>query len=288
MRTEANARVRARGLLGSALAKAAAYLVMGTFTLMTVYPLFWLTMNSFKTTREFQVNMLGLPMDPTLENFRMAWEFGEFGKLFPNSFIYTIGTTALVIALSVLAGFAFAKIPRRVTKWIYGSFVVGILLTINTLMIPLFIEVTMLGIYNTRLAVLLVYVGAGLPIGIYLSTEYIRGIPTALVESARIDGAGYFTIFRRIILPMAAPVATTLAILQICSTWNEFALINILVSKTELKSLPLGIFKFSSSLSTDYGKQFAALVIGMAPMLLFYVAFRKQITRGVAAGAVKG
>ena len=92
----------------------------------------------------------------------------------------------------------------------------------------------------------------------------------------------------KIILPMTLPVATTLAILNITSIWNEFALINILVSKTELKSLPLGMFKFSGSLSTDYGKQFAALTIGMAPMLLFYVAFRKQITKGVAAGAVKG
>jgi raffinose/stachyose/melibiose transport system permease protein len=276
------------GKAGAAAAKALAYLVMTLFAIMTIYPLLWLAMNSFKTTREFQVNMLGLPLAPTIDNYRLAWEFGEFGKLFPNSIIYTAGTTVGVILLSILAGFAFAKIGSRATKWIYGSFVIGILLTINSLMIPLFIEVNLLGIYNTRLAVLMVYIGAGLPIGIYLATEYIKSIPTALVESARIDGAGYFTIFRRIILPMAIPVATTLAILNITGVWNEFALINILVSKTELKSLPLGIYKFSGSLSTDYGKQFAALTIGMAPMILFYVVFRKQITKGVAAGAVKG
>jgi len=136
--------------------------------------------------------------------------------------------------------------------------------------------------------VLLVYIGAGLPIGIYLSTEYIRAIPSAVVESARIDGAGFFRIFLSIIVPMSVPVATTLAILNITNTWNEFALINILVSKTELKSLPLGIYKFSGSLSSDYGKQFAALTIGMVPMLAFYIIFRKQITKGVAAGAIKG
>lgn len=273
---------------GAGAAKGLAYLVMSVFALMTIYPLFWLLMNSFKTTREFQVNMLGLPLDPTLDNFRLAWDFGEFGKLFPNSIIYTLGTTVGVICLSVLAGFAFAKIGSRATKWIYGSFIIGILLTLNSLMIPLFIEVNVLGIYNTRFAVLLVYIGAGLPIGIYLCTEFIKAIPTALVESARIDGAGYLRIFWKIILPLTAPVATTLAILNITGTWNEFALINILVSKTELKSLPLGIYKFSGSLSTDYGKQFAALVIGMMPMLAFYVVFRKQITKGVAAGAVKG
>ena len=87
---------------------------------------------------------------------------------------------------------------------------------------------------------------------------------------------------------MTLPVATTLAILNITGIWNEFALINILVSKTNLKSLPLGMYRFSGLLSSDWGKQFAALTIGTLPMLLFYFVFRRQITQGVSAGAVKG
>ncbi|HUW40635.1 MAG TPA: carbohydrate ABC transporter permease [Rectinemataceae bacterium] len=278
----------ALGRAAGAAAKILAYAVMILFTVLTLYPIFWLVMNSFKTTREFQVSQLSFPKAPTLDNFAGAWKLGDFGKLFPNSIIYTVGATLGIILLSVLAGFAFAKIKSRATKPIYNSFVIGILLTIQSLMIPLFLEVNLLGIYDTRLAVLLVYIGAGLPIGIYLATEFIKGIPNALVESARIDGAGYFRVFWSIILPMSVPVATTLAILNVTNIWNEFALINILVSSTDLKSLPLGIYKFSGSLSSDYGKQFAALTIGMAPMLLFYVIFRKQITKGVAAGAVKG
>jgi len=272
----------------SAIGRGAVYIVMGVFALMTLYPIFWLIMNSFKTTREFQVSQLALPHAATLQNYSEAWKMGDFGLLFPNSIIYTLGATAGIIFLSLLAGFAFAKLKSKATKPIYNSFVIGILLTTQTLMIPLFLEVNLLGIYNTRLAVLLVYIGAGLPIGIYLSTEYIKAIPSAVVESARIDGAGFFKIFLKIIIPMSVPVATTLAMLNITSIWNEFALINILVSKTELKSLPLGIYKFSGSLSTDYGKQFAALTIGMVPMLVFYIIFRKQITKGVAAGAIKG
>ncbi len=271
-----------------ALGKASVYFVMGVFALMTLYPIFWLIMNSFKTTREFQMSQLTLPHAPTLQNYVEAWKMGDFGLLFPNSVLYTVGATAGIIFFSLLAGFAFAKLKSRATKPIYNSFIIGILLTTQTLMIPLFLEVNLLGIYNTRLAVLLVYIGAGLPIGIYLSTEFIKAIPTALVESARMDGAGFFKIFLKIIVPMSVPVATTLAMLNITSIWNEFALINILVSKTELKSLPLGIYKFSGSLSTDYGKQFAALTIGMVPMLVFYLIFRKQITKGVAAGAIKG
>jgi raffinose/stachyose/melibiose transport system permease protein len=279
------------GRISAAVAKALAYGVMGLFALMTVYPIFWLVMNSFKPTREYQMNQIGFPQHPTFGNYigsRGAWKLGDFNKLIPNSIIYTLGATAGIVVFSVLAGFAFAKIPRKATKPIYASFVIGLLLSVQSLLIPLFLEVNILGIYNTRIAVLLVYIGAGLPMGIYLATEFIKGIPTSLVESARIDGAPYFKIFMSIILPMTLPVATTLAIINITGIWNEFALINILVSKTELKSLPLGMFRFSGSLSSDWGKQFAALTVGMAPMLVFYFIFRRQITKGVTAGAVKG
>jgi len=278
----------ALGRIGGAVAKAAAYAMMLLFTAMTLYPIFWLIMNSFKSTREFQVSQLAFPKEPTLSNYVEAWKMGDFALLFPNSLIYTIGATVGIVFVSLLAGFAFAKIASRVTKPIYNGFVIGILITAQSLMIPLFLEVNLLGIYNTRFAVLLVYIGTGLPIGVYLATEYIKAIPSALIESARIDGASFWRIFAKIIVPMSMPVAVTLSILNISNIWNEFALINILVSRTELKSLPLGIYKFSGSLSTDYGKQFAALTIGMVPMLLFYIVFRKQITRGVAAGAVKG
>ncbi len=279
---------KTRGKAAGAIARVAAYAVMGTFALMTIYPIFWLVMNSFKFTREFQTSRLALPKAPTVMNYVMAWKLGGFFRLILNSVLYTVGSTAAIITLSAMAGFAFAKLKSRATKWIYGSFVVGILLTLESLMIPLFLQMTELRLYNTRLAVFIVYVGAGLPIGVFLFTEFIKGIPAALVESARIDGAGYFRIFWSIIFPLTKPVATTLAILNVTGIWNEFCLINILVSRTELKSLPLGILKFSGALSSDYGKQFAALCIGMLPMLAFYLAFRKKITSGVAAGAVKG
>jgi raffinose/stachyose/melibiose transport system permease protein len=296
---------RVLGIVG----KAAAYIVMGTFALMTVAPLVWLVMNSFKSTPEYRLNKLSLPSQLAWVNYSGAWEIGEFSKLIGNSFIYTIGATLGIVFLAILAGFAFAKIRSKATPIIYGSFVLGILLSIQSLMVPIFIEVSQLDrllggllqairliksadgfhlFYNNRVGVLLIYIGSGLPVALYMSTAYVRGIPDALVEAARIDGAGYFRIFRGIIFPMCVPIATTVAILNITGIWNEFALINILVSKTELKSIPLGVYRFTGVMMADYGKQFAALVIGMAPMLVFYIIFRKQITKGVSAGAVKG
>ncbi len=272
----------------SVLGRALVYGVLTVFTVMTVYPVVWLGLSSFKTTQEFQLNRLGLPRDWTAGNYPSAWRIGGFRGLYLNSIIYTGASTIAVSVLSLAASFAFAKLESRATPFLHGSFVVGILLTLQSLMLPLFLMASATRLSDTRLGVLIPYVGLGLPIGVYLCTEYVKSIPDSLVESARIDGASYLRIFSSIIVPMARPVVTTLAILNVTSVWNEFMLINILVSKNSLKSLPVGILKFSGALSSDYGKQFAALVIGMLPMIVFYVIFRNQITKGVSAGAVKG
>lgn len=268
--------------------RVALYVVLLTFTVMTLYPIFWLVMSSFKTTQEFQLNRLGLPSGLHIDNYVQAWRIGEFNQLLLNSVIYTAATTLAIVVFSLSAGFAFAKLRSRATPFLHGSFVVGILLTLQSIMIPLFLMSVASGLYNTRLGVLIPYIGIGMPLGVYLCTEYIKSIPDSVIDSAKIDGASYLKIFTAIIIPMAKPVATTLAILNVTGIWNEFMLINILVCKNSLKSMPVGIMKFSSALSSDYGKQFAALVIGMLPMLIFYVIFRNKIAEGVSAGAVKG
>ena len=264
------------------------YAVMIFFAVMAIYPLLWLVMNSFKTTTEFQMNKLGFPKDWVLVNYKDAWIRGKFPRLIINSFIYTGITTVATLVFSFMAGFAFAKIPNRATKFLHSSFVIGLLLTLQSIMVPLFLIINWVGLYNTTLGVLIPYIGIAMPMGIYLGTEFIKSIPDALVESARIDGATYLKIFISIIVPMAAPVAVTVAIMTVTGTWNEFMLINILTSSDALKSLPVGVQKFAGALSSDFGKQFAALVIGLVPMLVFYLTFRKEITKGVAAGAVKG
>ena len=255
---------------------------------MAIAPLAWLIMSSFKTSQDYQTNRLGLPKTFFWQNYRDSWTRGHFGTYIINSVIYTSITVIFVLVFGLMSGFAFAKIRMKCTKILYGSYVIGILMTLQSIMIPLFVMINQVGLYDTKLGVLIPYIGIGLPMGVYLCTEYIKSVPDALVESARIDGAKYFRIFGSIIVPMAKPVATTLAILTISGTWNEFMLINMLTSSTKNKSLPVGIQSFAGALSTDYGKLFASLVIGLLPMLLFYIVFRKEITKGVAAGAVKG
>ncbi len=282
-----NHQLQRKGVSGS-VGNVLAYAIMGTFALITVFPIIWLFISSVKTNAEFQMNIMGLPQEPTLQNFQLAWRKGEFNYLIVNSVFFTLATTLGIVVLSFMAGFALAKIPSRATKFIHNAFLIGILLTIQSIMIPLFLMLNIMNLTNTYPGILIPYIGIGLPMGIYLGTEFIKSIPSALVESARIDGADYLKIFVAIILPMTIPVAITLSIMTISATWNEFILISVLASDKFHMTLPYGIYRFSGSLASDWGVQFAALVVGMLPMLIFYLLFQKKITEGVAAGAVKG
>ncbi|MDR0599409.1 MAG: carbohydrate ABC transporter permease [Treponema sp.] len=273
----------------SPVSKTVIYAIMLLFTVLAVYPIFWLVIQSFKTTQEYLTSSkLAFPKVWFSGNYPYAWKLGKFGILLMNSVFYSVVTVAAVVVLGLMAGFAFAKIKLRGSKVLHGLFIIGILLTLQSIMVPLFLMVNASGLYNTRLGVLIPYIGLGLPMSVYLGTEFVQSIPDAVIESARLDGAGYLRVFRSIIFPLCTPVAVTIAILTFTATWNEFMLINILTSDDSIKSIPVGINRFSGALASDYGKQFSALVIGLVPMLVFYVIFRKQITKGVAAGAVKG
>jgi len=266
------------------------YAIMIFFVIMAVYPILWLIIQSFKSNQAYvTTSKLSLPTKWFVTNYVFVWERGGFKTFFVNSVIYTGVTVAAVVLLSNMAGFAFAKFRYKISKTLHGLFIVGILLTIQSILIPLFLMVNAVGLYNTRLGVLLPYIGLGLPMAVYLCTDFIKkGMPDELIEAARIDGAGYMKIFGKIVFPMCAPVSVTTAIITFTGTWNEFVLMNLLTRSDKYKAIPAGVGRFIGAHGTDYGKLFVSLTIAIIPILIFYFIFRKQITKGVAAGAVKG
>ena len=258
------------------------------FTLLTVAPLLWLLYSSMKPHAAIVRNVFALPTEIAFSNYTRAWELGNLGLYFVNSVIYTGVATVVTVFLALGAGYAFAKFGFKISKVFYTFFVMGLLVTAHSVLVPLFILETRLGIDDTRLGVLLPYVAFGLPFMVYLSTSYIRGIPDSLEEVARIDGAGYLRIFWSVIRPISAPVAATMTIFAFVSNWNEFVFVFVLTSKQALRSLPVGVNAFAGGMSRDYGLLFAALVIATLPMILFYVFFHEQLKKGFAAGAIKG
>lgn len=268
--------------------KVPAYVVMGGFTLLTLAPLVWLLYSSFKPHPEIIRNIFALPKELHLQNFAVAYERGNLGIYFVNSVIYTSVATALTTLFALSAGYALAKFGYKFAGLVYAFFIMGLLVTPHSVLVPLFVLETTLNIDDTRLGVILPYIAFGLPFLVYLATSYIKGIPDELEQAAVVDGASYLQIFYRIIAPVAKPVASTMVIFSFINNWNEFVFVFVLTSDRALRSLPVGINAFAAGLTRDYGLQFAALVIGTLPMIIFYVFFHEQIARGFAAGAVKG
>jgi len=272
---------------GSTGWKVAAYLIMVFFAFLTVAPLMWLAYSSFKPHAEIVRNVFSLPTSFYYKNYTEAWRLAHFSLLIPNSVFYSTVATAATVLLALMAGYGLAKFGFRISAAVYVFFTMGLLVTVHSVLVPLFLMETRLAIANTRIGVLLPYVAFGLPFMVYMATSYIKGIPDSLQEAARIDGASYLSIFRAIIVPMATPVAATMLIYSFLCNWNEFILLLTLTSRESIRSLPVGLLSFASGRTQNYGLQFAALVIATAPMIVFYVLFHNQLAKGFAAGALK-
>ncbi len=264
-----------------------ATIFMVFFTFLTIAPLVWLFYSSLKPHPDIVRNVFALPRTLFVDNYVRAWTIGDLGLYTVNSIIYTATATVITVFLALGAGYGFAKFGFRISKYLHTFFVMGLLVTAHSVLVPLFILETRLGIDDTRLGVLIPYVGFGLPFMVYLATSFIRGVPDSLEEVARIDGAGYLSIFWHVIRPISAPVVATMTIFSFVANWNEFVFVFVLTSSQRLRSLPVGVNAFAGGQSRDFGLLFAALVIATVPMILFYIFFHEQLKRGFAAGAIK-
>jgi raffinose/stachyose/melibiose transport system permease protein len=266
----------------------ASYAIFSLFAFLALFPLFWMLNNSLKTNAEIFKDVFALPSGLRFDNYREAWRDGRLGRLFLNSVFYTSASTAFIVLLSAMMAYAFAKTRfKRTSAVLYAVLGLGILVSLQAILIPLFITIRALGLQNSYMGIILTYVATGLPIATYLATEYMRGIPDALIESARMDGAGHFLIFLAVVAPTAVPVLTTIAILNVLGVWNEFMLVLVL-GNDRTNSIAVGVYSFASTTSQRYDKQMAALVIATLPVVLLYATLNKLIARGVVAGAVKG
>jgi len=266
----------------------ATWIILSWFAVFTLYPLFWVAYTSFKTQSEIMQSLTALPEVWTLDNYRNAWELGEFAGLFYNSFLYSIVTTVFVVLLAVSAGFAFAKIPTRSSKLWYSFFIVGLLFTISSSIVPIFVAETWLGLDNTRAGIIIPYVAFNISFAVYLAVAFIGDIHDEVIEAAKLDGASYFGIYRHIVLPMSRPIITTIAIFTFHACWVEYVLVFMLSSDSSIRTVQVGVSLLNGRLAFNYGFLFAAIVLSTLPLFVLFIFFRKQLQAGFSMGSVKG
>lgn len=222
-------------------------------------------------------------------NYESAIERGGLGYKFLNSIIYASASTFLIIIFGLMAAFAVSKFPyKKISAVVLAIIGFGYLISQHQLIIPLFLMFTKAGLTDTRIGIIMAYTAFGLPLSVLLSSQYMRGLPSSLIESAKMDGASTFRTFISIMAPMCKPVMVTIGIISALGIWNEFLMVLVLASTEATKSLPVGVFSFTSLTGTQLGWQLAALVIATLPTMIVYFVFQKQLTQGVVGGAVKG
>ncbi len=264
------------------------YLAMAVLVVLTIYPMIWMLLGSLKSLGEFYTNIWGLPEVWRWSNFAEAWNQVQLGQKFINSIIATVGTLILTLPLCSMAGYAFAKVDFPLRRYIYYFMLAGIMIPFGVTAVPVLTTEVSLGLFDTRIGLVLVYAAQNLPFGIFLMYSFFQSIPAELEEAALIDGCNRFKAFARIVLPLAKPGLATLLIFTGISVWNEYLMASVLIHQQNLETLPLGLVNFTTAHSTNYPELFAALCIVTAPVVLLYLVAQRQFISGLTAGALKG
>ncbi len=269
------------------LGRLATYAVFIAVFVVVIYPLFWMFYSSLKDQWQIFANPFALPERINLDNYIKAWNAGNFNLYFLNSVIVTVPSVLSVLAVSSLAGYAFARFKFVGSRALFIFFLVGIMVPPQAVIIPSFLIVSRLGLINSFFALILTYLSWS-PIGIFILATFFRSLPQEIEDAAKVDGASSFDVFWRIALPLAKPALATVAIFYFVWVWNDFIYPLLYLQSDVMSTIPLGLMLFQGRYRTDWGMLTAALSIAVAVPLLFYMIFQDKFVRGLTAGALKG
>lgn len=262
--------------------------ILLVFSISCIFPLIWMIYSSVKTNKDFMSDYIGLPKSINLNNYiSIITESGAI-KAILNSFRTTVLSVALIVFLGFILGYMFARFKFRGSKILYAAFFVGLLVPIHSLLVPIYVIFKNADFNDKWFTLIIPYVAFGIPLALFLVESSIKTIPIALEEAAAIDGSSFSRTLFSIILPIAKPILTTVAIIQTFYCWNEFSFALVLLNKPTFRTVPLEITLFTGQFTSDYPRMFGAMLVTMLPVIIFYFGFSKQIIKGMVAGAVKG
>jgi len=263
--------------------------ILGILLVTQLYPLIWLLFYSLKTNEEIlSGSFFSLPSVWQWSNYTSAVAGGNYWRYLTNSLLVTTVTIVSVILLASLAAFAIARFRWKFGQLVMLIFLLGLMIPLQSTLLPLMIIFKNMNILNTHLSLILPYIAFQTPIAVFILSGFMKSIPQEIEESAIMDGAGAFRIFRYIVLPISVPPVMTVCILAFINIWNEYILAATFISSERLKTLPFGVYSFVSQYSVNYGAIGAFLVLGALPVILIYFLLAEKITKSMVAGAVKG
>ncbi|MEM5402223.1 MULTISPECIES: carbohydrate ABC transporter permease [Paraburkholderia] len=255
---------------------------------VTTVPFLFMVVSSFKSQEEtFTTSVWAPPSHIYWGNYAAVLK-GPFFTYFRNS-LFTVGVSvALIVVISAMAAYVFARMRFRLNKLLFGLVVAGMIVPLHATLVPIYLLTRNLGLYDTQFALLGPYVALSLPVSIFILTEFMRQIPRELEEAAQLDGCSPFRIFWRIFFPLSGPGLATVAIFNGIGLWNEFIFAYMLTSTSEHRTLPLAIWDFMGQYASNIPSMLSVLVLTSLPLIVAYAFGQERVIKGMMAGSLKG
>lgn len=253
-----------------------------------VFPVIWLAIASLKTNGELMADPFALPKVWQFKNYLKAVTVSGIGRMMLNSVFISMAATALNILITSMAAYSVSRYEFKGNRVLQTLFSSGILVPLNALMVPYFVLINKIGLYNKMGGLILVYTAIGVPISTFIIMGFMKSVPAEMEEAALIDGANFYKRFYSVIFPLSRAGVVTAGTFQFLTCWNEFVYANLLTSSQAVRTIQLGIRYFTNQFSTDYVSMYAAIIISILPSITAYVLFQNQIIAGLTSGAVKG
>ena len=272
------------------ISTAAVHAVLLVYTVIALFPIVLVLFNAFKSRKAIFSQPLAPPGPDTfsLIGFDTVLTRSDFGLYFGNSLTVTLATLFLVVFLGAMAAWALSEYSFKGNAVLALYLAVGIMIPIRLGTVSILRLIVSLDLINTLAALILVYTAMGLPLSIFILSEFMRQIPKELKDSARCDGVGEYRIFYRIILPLVRPALATVAVFTMVPIWNDLWFPLILAPGDGTRTITLGVQQFVGQYVTDWNAVLASLTLAIIPVLILYAFFSRQLIAGLTQGAVKG
>ncbi len=263
------------------------HLIIVVLAVYCLFPVIWVCFSSFKPQSElFKIPMTFFPKNWSFSNYISALSYGSFLQYFSNTLFVSVVATIITVLINIMSGYALAKYIFPGRNIIFSIMIGTLMIPLQVIMIPIFLQLKSFGMLNSLWGIIIP--PAATPTGIFLARQYMVNLPNSMIESARIDGAKEFFIFRKIIIPLSKPIIATIAIFSFMWRWNDYLWPLIVITDNDKQTLQQALANFVGQLQINWSALLAMTTISIIPVIIVFLMFQKYFMSGITAGAVKG
>ncbi|AWB43231.1 sugar ABC transporter permease [Paenibacillus sp. CAA11] len=256
--------------------------------LIFLVPFYFLLVNSVKEYGDILSNSSGWPLAFHWNNYVEAWKATDFPMAFLNSLWITVVSNVLLALICAMAAYKMVRRATWFNRILYLGFVAAMVIPFQSIMIPLVQVLSGLDIMNSRTGLIIAYLGFGAPMTVFLFHGFVKSVPIDIEEAGRVDGSTPYGIFFRLVLPLMQPIIATVIILNTLWIWNDYLMPYLILQDPGLRTIPIATYTFFGQYTKQWDLALPALVLGITPVVIFFLAMQKYIIEGVSAGSVKG